>query len=97
MTLVTANNLPDAIRGKLKLWFVEPKPNVFVSGINDSLANKVIDFLFANCTEDSGLMIFQSTNIPPWYEIRFIGNSPTRKIYKPSGLQLIEEKSGNED
>lgn len=28
MLVVIANDLPDAVRGRLKLWFVEPRPNV---------------------------------------------------------------------
>ena len=30
MTVIVANDTPDAIRGLLKRWFVEPRPNVFV-------------------------------------------------------------------
>ena len=31
MLVVVANDLPPAVRGRMKLWFVEPRPNVFVS------------------------------------------------------------------
>jgi len=34
MTVIVANDTPDAIRGILKRWFVEPRPNVFVGTIN---------------------------------------------------------------
>lgn len=63
MMVVIANDLPNAVRGRLKCWFVEPKPGVFISGIKDALAKNVVEYLFANCTEESGLMIFcgQST------------------------------------
>ncbi|PCR01328.1 type I-E CRISPR-associated endoribonuclease Cas2, partial [Klebsiella pneumoniae] len=27
----------------MKLWFVEPRPNVFVSGVKDSVAQTVVD------------------------------------------------------
>ena len=46
MLIVIANDLPPAVRGRMKLWFVEPKANVFVSGIKDQVATKVIDYLY---------------------------------------------------
>ena len=49
MLVVIANDLPPAVRGRMKLWFVEPRPNIFVSGIKDSVAKKVIDYLVPYC------------------------------------------------
>ncbi|RKX40244.1 MAG: type I-E CRISPR-associated endoribonuclease Cas2, partial [Verrucomicrobia bacterium] len=34
MTVIICNNTPDCIRGHLKRWFIEPKPNVFVGTVN---------------------------------------------------------------
>ncbi len=34
MTVIVANDTPDAIRGMLKRWFIAPRPNVFVGTIN---------------------------------------------------------------
>lgn len=74
----------------MKLWFVEPRPNVFVSGIKDSVATTVIDYLYKHCPPDSGVMFFRSLSRPPGYEIRTIG--PTRKRQtEVSGLQLVIE------
>ena len=95
MLVVVANDLPPAVRGRMKLWFVEPKPNVFVSGIKDSVAVTVIDYLFKHCPCESGVIMFRSLPGPPGYEIRNIG--PTRKTPTTiSGLQLVIEtvKSG---
>ena len=39
MIVVVADSIPPAIRGRMKLWFIEPKPNVFVSGVKDTVAN----------------------------------------------------------
>jgi len=36
--VVIANNIPPAVRGRLKLWFVEPRANIFVSGVKDNVA-----------------------------------------------------------
>jgi CRISPR-associated protein Cas2 len=90
MLIVVANDLPPAVRGRMKLWFVEPKPNVFVSGIKDSVANTVIDYLYKHCPADSGIVIFRSVPCPPGYIIQTIG--PTKKTMTViSGLQLVVE------
>ncbi len=91
MIVLVANNLPDAVRGKIKLWFVEPRPNVFVSGIKDSLADKVVDLMLEHCPESSGVLIFKSTSVPPFYRIYVKGVS-SKRISSISGFQLIMEK-----
>ncbi|NMH65739.1 type I-E CRISPR-associated endoribonuclease Cas2 [Shewanella sp. SHSM-M6] len=94
MLVVVANNLPPAVRGRMKLWFVEPRTNVFVSGVKDSVAKTVIDYLYQHCPPESGVMIFRSTSRPPGYEIRTIG--PTKKkLLELSGLQLVIETLKN--
>lgn len=90
MLVVVANDLPPAVRGRMKLWFLEPKPNVFVAGIKDAVAVTVIDYLYKHCPPESGVMIFRSLPGPPGYEIRTIG--PTKKaMINISGLQLVIE------
>jgi CRISPR-associated protein Cas2 len=90
MLVVIANNLPDAVRGRMKLWFIEPRANVFVSGIKDSVAKTVIDYLYKHCPLDSGIVMFRSLPGPPGYEVRTIG--PTRKaLIEIGGLPLVIE------
>lgn len=90
MLVVVANDLPPAVRGRMKLWFVEPRPNVFVSGIKDSVAKTVMEYLMTHCPAESGVMLFRSLPHPPGYEIRTIG--PTRKSFVTlSGLELVLE------
>jgi len=90
MLVVVANDLPPAVRGRMKLWFVEPKPNVFVSGVKDSVATTVIDYLYKHCPAESGILIFSSITKAPGYEFRSIG--PTKKeMTTISGLQLVIE------
>lgn len=94
MLVVVANDLPPAVRGRMKLWFVEPRANVFVSGVKDSVAKTVIDYLYKHCPPESGVMIFRALPKPPGYEIRTIG--PTRKqLVEVSGLQLVIETLKN--
>ncbi len=91
MVVVIANALPPAVRGRMKLWFVEPRANVFVSGINDSVADRVINYLFENCGVNSGLIVFQRISKPPFYKIWGMGDTK-RKISTIEGLQLIFER-----
>lgn len=91
MVVVIANDLPAAVRGRMKLWFVEPKANIFVSGIKDTVAERVIEYLFENCPPSSGLLVLQRINIPPFYKIWGMGDT-RRKIATIDGLELIFEK-----
>ena len=95
MLVVVANDLPPAVRGRMKLWFVEPRANVFVSGVKDSVAKTVIEYLYKHCPTDSGIVIFRSLPGPPGYEVHSVG--PTRKaLTEISGLQLVIETLKNQ-
>lgn len=91
MLVVIANDLPPAVRGRMKLWFVEPRPNVFVSGIKDAVAKKVMDYLYNHCPIESGLMVFRRITEAPGYEIQGVGDTK-RSLTEISGLQLVIEK-----
>lgn len=91
MIVLFANYLPDAVRGKIKLWFVEPHPNVFVSGAKDALSLSIVDMLLEYCPAESGLIIFQSISIPPFFKI-FTKGQTTKQISDISGFQLVMEK-----
>lgn len=95
MLVVVANDLPPAVRGRMKLWFVEPRPNVFVSGVKDSVAKTVVEYLYEHCPPEAGVMMFRTLPCPPGYEVRAIG--PTRKAQiEISGLQLVIETLRNQ-
>lgn len=91
MLVVIANDLPPAVRGRMKLWFVEPRPNVFVSGVKDSVAQELVNYLYKHCPSSSGLMVFRKISDAPGYEIRGVGDT-TRNLTEISGLQLVIEK-----
>ena len=61
-----------------------------MSGVKDSVADTVIDYLYKHCTDDSGIMMFRSLNRPPGYEIKVIGETKKEMILL-SGLQLVVE------
>ena len=94
MLVVLANDLPPAVRGRMKLWFVEPRPNVFVSGVKDFVADGVVNYLHEYCGLEAGIIIFQRINRAPGYIIRGVGE-PRRELISISGLQLIMEKQGS--
>lgn len=91
MLVVIANNLPPAVRGRMKLWFVEPRANVFISGIKDNVAQKVIEYLQGHCPAESGLLIFQKISEAPGYRIIGRGD-PGREIVLLGGLQLVRDR-----
>ena len=91
MLVVIANSLPPSVRGRMKLWFIEARPNIFVSGIRDKAAEKVVNYLYKYCPKESGLMIFKRIRKAPGYEIFGMG-STKRALIELSGLQLVIEQ-----
>ena len=91
MLVVLANNLPPAVRGRMKLWFVEARPNVFVSGVKDSVADDVVEYLHKYCPTTSGLIVFQKIKKAPGYKIRGVGET-SKSLTEICGLQLVIEK-----
>lgn len=91
MVVVIANDIPPAVRGRMKLYFVEPRANIFVSGIKDAVADRVVNYLFSNCPPSSGLLVLQKINTPPFYKIWGLGDTK-KKIALMDGLQLIFER-----
>lgn len=69
MIVVLAEDIPPAVRGRMKLWFIEIKTNVYISGVKDAVAREVVDYLFANCNENSSLIIIESAKNAPYYKI----------------------------
>lgn len=90
MLIVIANDLPPAVRGRMKLWFIEPRPNIFVSGIKDAVASTVVDYLYEHCPFKSGVLLIRSIPTQPGFEIRTIG-PPRKPCLSISGLQLVVE------
>lgn len=74
----------------MKLWFIEPRANVFVSGVKDSVAETVVAWLYKHCPPESGLLIVRSIPHAPGYEMRCIG-PPRKPMTEITGLQLIVE------
>ena len=86
MTII-AENVPPAIRGILKRWFLEPRPNVFVGTINSRTREKTLEYIKQHAKEMSMLIISSDRNCQG-FSIEEYGTS-SRKRVSMSGLCLI--------
>ena len=90
MTVIVANDTPPAIRGILKRWFVEPRPNVFVGTVSRRTRDKVLDYVKRNAKEMSLLIISSEPNCQGFKIERW--GEPDRRDTEISGLWLVAEK-----
>ncbi len=90
MTVLIAHDTPPAIRGMLKRWFIEPKPNVFVGTVNRRTRDKVLDYVKRNA-EGMSLLILTSEPNCQGFEIQRWGQ-PDRRDIQFSGLWLVAEE-----
>jgi len=88
--VIVANETPDAIRGLLKRWFIEPRPNVFVGTLNRRTHEKTIEYIKRNAS-DIGLLIVSSFPNCQGYKVETTGPAD-RKGVEVSGLWMIAEK-----
>ncbi|XOV70438.1 MAG: type I-E CRISPR-associated endoribonuclease Cas2e [Verrucomicrobiota bacterium] len=89
MTVLIANDTLPAIRGMLKRWFIEPRPNVFVGTVNRRTRDKVLEYVKRNASGMSLLIITSEPNTQG-FRIERWGN-PDRRDTLMSGLQLVAE------
>ncbi len=90
MTVIVANDTPPAIRGILKRWFVEPKPNVFVGTVNRRTRDKVLEYVKRNAKGMSLLIITSEANCQGFRIERW--GEPDRRDIVMSGLWLVAEQ-----
>lgn len=89
MTVLVANDTPPAIRGLLKRWFIEPRPNVFVGTINRRTREKTLDYIIRNAP-GLGLLIIASDDSAQGFFVKAVGDT-NRKPVRYCGLQLMAE------
>lgn len=89
MIVIVGHDLPDRIRGMLKRWFIEPRPNVFVGTLNRRTHEKTIEYIKRNAG-DVGLLIISSFPNCQGFKVETTG--PTdRKGVEVAGLWMIAE------
>ncbi len=90
MTVIVANDTPPAIRGMLKRWFIEPKPNVFVGSVNRKTRDKTLEYIRRNAP-GLGLLIIASENNSQGFAVSHFGETNRRPV-RVCGHYLIAEK-----
>jgi CRISPR-associated protein Cas2 len=90
MTVIVANDTPPTIRGILKRWFVEPKPNVFVGSVNRRTRDKVLEYVKRNAADMSLLILTSEPNCQGFKIERW--GQPDRRDTEISGLWLVAEQ-----
>jgi CRISPR-associated protein Cas2 len=89
MTVIVANDVPPAIRGILKRWFIEPRPNVFVGTVNTRIRQKVIAYVRRNAP-GLGMLVIGADNSVQGFSIDQFGET-NRRPHCECGLHLIAE------
>ena len=95
MTVIVANDAPPAIRGVLKRWFIEPKPNVFVGTFNRQSREKTMEYIRRN-GKGIGMLIIHSDPNCQGFSIETMGEPDRRSAYV-SGLCLVAEQWTEEE
>lgn len=90
MTVIIANDTPPYIRGLLKRWFVEPKPNVFVGTVNRRTREKTLEYIRRNA-HGLGLLVIATAPTSQGFAIEQFGET-NRKPVRVSGHYLVAEK-----
>lgn len=90
MTVIVGNNVPDCVRGMLKRWFIEPKPNVFVGSVTGKVKDEAVMYVQRN-SELCGFLIISSDNSCQGFRIESSGETKISSI-DCSGLQLLTQK-----
>jgi CRISPR-associated protein Cas2 len=89
MTVIIANDTPAAIRGMLKRWFIELRPNVFVGTVNRRTREKTLEYVRRNAP-GLGMLVIASDSSSQGFTVRQYGETkrrPTRRC----GLYLVAE------
>jgi CRISPR-associated protein Cas2 len=92
MLVIIANHLPPAVRGLLKVWCLEPKPNVFVTDLDSRSESHIHKFLRPYFKTSTGLLVISSDKKSLQGFTIAQEAKPERRMVIKSGLQLIEEK-----
>lgn len=93
MTVIIANDTPPAIRGLLKRWFIEPKPNVFVGSVNTRTREKTLEYIRRNAP-GLGLLVIGTERTSQGFRIDSYGETARRAV-RLSGLQVIAESGSD--
>jgi len=102
MTVLIVENTPDKVRGLLKRWFVEPKPNVFVGSINRRTREKVLQYILKYAPPDLAILaIFDDVNSQGFSIRRYHDTSRIERLitghYLIATRPELEQESGSRE
>jgi CRISPR-associated protein Cas2 len=89
MTVIVTNDTPPAIRGLLKRWFIEPRPNVFVGSVNVRTRDKTLAYIRRNAP-GLGMLVIGAERSSQGFSVECFGDTPRRPV-RVCGLQLLAE------
>lgn len=95
MTVIIANDTPPAIRGLLKRWFIEPRPNVFVGSVNARTRSKTLEYIRRN-GHGLGLLVIYDDDSSQGFVVETTGETRRRAVRR-CGLELIAESWGEDE
>lgn len=87
MTVIIAQDSPDAIRGILKRWFIEPKPQVFVGSVNRGVRDEVLAYIKAHAAGIRLFIVYDAPNCQGFEIVTF--NDPDYFEIIKDGLHLV--------
>jgi CRISPR-associated protein Cas2 len=94
MTVLVASDVPPAVRGMLKRWFLEPRPNVFVGTLNPRVTDEVVNYVL-RLAPGMSLLVIRTANNSQGFVIEMFGQ-PDRRVVNVCGIQLIAEEGAPE-
>jgi CRISPR-associated protein Cas2 len=89
MIVLIASDTPPAIRGLLRRWFLEPRPNVFVGSPNARTRVKLVEYIRRNAA-DLGLLVITDDDSCQGFGIESFGET-RRRVVRRCGLELVAE------
>lgn len=94
MTVLICHNVPPALRGAMKRWFIEPQPNIFIGTLNARNQQKVMNYILRNASKEFGMLVIASSPNCQGYTIEHYGveGKTSRNMTEISGIQLIAEQ-----
>jgi len=93
MTVLVASDVPPAVRGMLKRWFLEPRPNVFVGTLNPRVTAEVVSYVL-RLAPGMSLLVIRTANNSQGFVIEMFGQ-PDRWVVNFCGIQLIAEEGAS--
>lgn len=95
MTVIVANDTPPAVRGLLKRWFIEPRPNVFVGSVNARTRAKTLAYIRRH-GKGVGLLVLYDDESSQGFAVEVFGDTNRRPV-RHCGLELMAEAWSMDD